>query len=84
VFCDSQAAASLGAVLPPSIKGKMIGNYDVLQELLGEFQSGYPGNDRSCFSDFFILVSLVLRPVLIILFYRGIPGGDDDEYREHF
>ena len=35
-------AARLGAVLPPAIVGKEIGEYDVLRGILEIFKSGYP------------------------------------------
>lgn len=40
---DHREAAALGARLPPYVKGKLIGNYDIMSGLFEEFYNGYPG-----------------------------------------
>lgn len=40
---DHRNAAAMNARLPPSLCGKLPGNYDILQALLKELYNGYPG-----------------------------------------
>jgi hypothetical protein len=42
-FSDKRAAAALGARLIPVVEGKLIGNFDVLKDLLRLSEFGYPG-----------------------------------------
>ena len=64
LYSVHRAAAALGAVMPPALRGKWPGNIDMLLAFFEEFNTGYPGKSAT----FCRLVSKKTDR------YRSIPG----------
>ncbi|KAF4623248.1 hypothetical protein D9613_002331 [Agrocybe pediades] len=43
-FRTARQAAAMGARVVPEVQGKMLGNLDVLKEMMDNFRNGYPGD----------------------------------------
>jgi len=42
-FRNARRASAMGARLIPEVQGKMLGNFDVLKQMMDNFKHGYPG-----------------------------------------
>lgn len=42
-WADSREAEAMGARLAPRVRGKSLGNFDVLKVLMNYWKTGYPG-----------------------------------------